>query len=136
MTGSAAYSLIQRSARIATRRSAVYPVTTQLARALTCRVVLYKANDSLSRRTHTFLLCTLQLRSSNLTVREPFFENSSAAVLIFSVLQLGCCQFTIHASSHPHHKTVANVYSRFSFHYFSNPQPYNYFFDFLYLSLI
>ena len=44
MVGSATYSLIQQSLRLGTRRVTDYPVTRQLARQDTHRVVLYKAS--------------------------------------------------------------------------------------------
>ena len=84
MVGSIAYSLTQRSSRMATRRAVVCSMTRQLARQGTRRAVPYKVSNSLyeryailSLRTNTFSLFTLQLWSSNLTVEEPIFKNNS-----------------------------------------------------------
>ena len=84
MDGSTAYSLTQWSTRISTRGAAVCLVMRRLARQVMCRVVPYKISLSLLRRyailslsIHTLSLSTLQLRSPDLTIKEPFPENSS-----------------------------------------------------------
>ena len=66
MAGSAAYSLIQRSTRMTTRRAMLYRVSNSF----------FERYAHLSLRIHTLSLSILQLRSSNLTVRKPFLKNS------------------------------------------------------------
>ena len=82
MAVSVAYSLPQRSARMSTRRAAVYPVKWQLTHQGTRRVVPYKVSIYFFKKytnsvlENIYSLSPYVFRSSNLTVGEPFFRNS------------------------------------------------------------